>query len=59
MKEVEYTIKFQIFQYIDELTDFFNENRNCELITFSVGKNRDTFIAIYKDYKREKETNFK
>ena len=59
MKEVEYTIKYKIFQYIDELTDFFNDNRNYELISFSVGKNRDTFIAIYKDYKHEKETKFK
>lgn len=45
------------FEYVNYMTDFFNEHPECEFITFALGRH-DTFIAIYRIYE-DKNTNIK
>ena len=51
MKELNYRIRWKSFDYINELSDWFDQHRECELISFSVGKNANSFLAVYKDYR--------
>lgn len=50
MKDIPFKFKYKAFQYINELCDFFNENKNCELVGFSLSKTQDKFVAVYKEY---------
>ena len=50
MKGQNYKITWKSFEYINQLADFFDFHREYELISFSVGKNCDSFLAIYKDF---------
>lgn len=51
MKELNYKITWKSFEYINELADYFDQNRECELISVSLGKNSDCFLAVFKDYR--------
>lgn len=41
---------YKDFEYIDQMVNWFNDNPDKELITFSVGKTQQVFLAIYRAY---------
>lgn len=45
-----YKIKYKMFEYIDVLTNYFNEHLEFELISVLTTKDRANFISVYKDY---------
>lgn len=50
-----YKIKYKMFEYIDVLTDFFNEHIEFELISVLCTKDRANFISVYKDFTQQNE----
>jgi len=41
---------YKQFEYVDEMVNWFNDNPDNELITFSVGKGSNCFLAVYRKY---------
>ena len=41
---------YKQFEYVDEMVNWFNDNPDNELITFSVGKGNKCFLAVYRKY---------
>lgn len=42
-------LHYKKFDYIDQLTSWFNEHQEFKLIGFSLGKERTCFVCIYTD----------
>lgn len=52
-KEHSFNLCYKEFVYINELVDWFNENKQYELVTITLAKNHETFFAIYKEFENK------
>lgn len=44
----QYVHRWKEFRYMNELTKFFDDNPELQLVSFCLGR-QDMFVAIYKD----------